>query len=72
VTQKKTDLCILGNETASRYDREFLLQFMNICLDKPDKLPPLSHVGLGFLDQGISVQVLQGGSNHRGGRKRRN
>ena len=28
------------------YDRDFLLQFMNICKEKPDNLPPLSDLGL--------------------------
>ena len=29
-----------------RYDRDFLLQFMNICKEKPDNLPPLDVIGL--------------------------
>jgi translation initiation factor 4G len=29
-----------------RYDRDFLLQFMNICKEKPDHLPPLDVIGL--------------------------
>ena len=28
------------------YDRDFLLQFMNICKEKPDNLPPLDVIGL--------------------------
>ena len=28
------------------YDRDFLLQFMNICNEKPDNLPPLGDLGL--------------------------
>jgi translation initiation factor 4G len=28
------------------YDRDFLLQFMNICREKPDNLPPLADLGL--------------------------
>ncbi|QRV97987.1 eukaryotic translation initiation factor 4G [Ceratobasidium sp. AG-Ba] len=29
-----------------RYDREFLIQFMNICKQRPDSLPPLDAIGL--------------------------
>ncbi|KAL0253970.1 hypothetical protein I308_101349 [Cryptococcus tetragattii IND107] len=29
-----------------RYDREFLMQFMNICKEKPESLPPLEEIGL--------------------------
>jgi translation initiation factor 4G len=29
-----------------RYDRDFLLQFMEICREKPDNLPPLGDLGL--------------------------
>ncbi|KAI9509556.1 eukaryotic translation initiation factor 4G1, eIF4E-binding domain-containing protein, partial [Russula earlei] len=29
-----------------RYDRDFLLQFMNICKEEPDNLPPLDVIGL--------------------------
>jgi len=30
-----------------RYDRDFLMQFMNVCREKPDSLPPLEEIGLG-------------------------
>ncbi|KAF9012539.1 hypothetical protein BDQ17DRAFT_1271720 [Cyathus striatus] len=33
-----------------RYDRDFLLQFMNICKEKPDMLPPLDVLGLEPVD----------------------
>ncbi|KZT21061.1 hypothetical protein NEOLEDRAFT_1121622 [Neolentinus lepideus HHB14362 ss-1] len=29
-----------------RYDRDFLLQFMSICKEKPDHLPPLDAIGI--------------------------
>jgi translation initiation factor 4G len=29
-----------------RYDREFLLQFMEVCKEKPESLPPLESIGL--------------------------
>ena len=29
-----------------RYDREFLMQFMSVCREKPENLPPLEEIGL--------------------------
>ncbi|ORX35774.1 hypothetical protein BD324DRAFT_581987 [Kockovaella imperatae] len=29
-----------------RYDREFLMQFMHVCREKPENLPPLDEIGL--------------------------
>lgn len=29
-----------------RYDRDFLLQFMEVCKEKPESLPPLAEIGL--------------------------
>ncbi|KIK01162.1 hypothetical protein K443DRAFT_577083 [Laccaria amethystina LaAM-08-1] len=34
-----------------RYDRDFLLQFRGVCIQKPDMLPPLESFGLKPLDQ---------------------
>jgi translation initiation factor 4G len=44
-----------------RYDRDFLMQFMAICMEKPDRLPPLEEIGLES-DTGSS------GFGKRGGR----
>ena len=43
-----------------RYDRDFLLQFMNICKEKPDNLPPLDVIGLEPSD--TSHTMSRGGS----------
>ncbi|KAH8087801.1 armadillo-type protein [Cristinia sonorae] len=43
------------------YSRDFLLQFMDVCKDKPDNLPPLEILGL----QPESYQIARGGSNRR-------
>ena len=43
-----------------RYDRDFLLQFMNICKEKPDNLPPLDVIGLEPTD--TSHTMSRGGS----------
>lgn len=47
-----------------RYDREFLLQFMSVCRDKPESLPPLDQLGMER-DHG---SMGRGGSS-RGGQR---
>ena len=44
----------VANLTIYRYDRDFLLQFMAICKDKPDSLPALDALGLEPSEQGAS------------------
>ena len=65
---QKDKFVYLGNEIAFRYDRGFLMQFRDICQNEPDKL---NNVGLGFLDQGYNVQVMEGGPNYRKVQKQR-
>ncbi|EPQ55181.1 hypothetical protein GLOTRDRAFT_61048 [Gloeophyllum trabeum ATCC 11539] len=48
-----------------RYDRDFLLQFMSICKEKPDHLPPLDAIGLEPV--GPDHYMTRGGSG-RGNR----
>ncbi|KAI8599107.1 hypothetical protein EDD21DRAFT_169515 [Dissophora ornata] len=36
-----------------RYDRDFLMQFMNVCIDKPDSLPSLDVLGGDGNDRGM-------------------
>lgn len=48
-----------------RYDREFLLQFMSICKEKPDNLPPLDAIGLEPVDQTAGYGMTRGGSGRR-------
>lgn len=60
--------CIIGDSNLKllyRYDRAFLLQFMSICKDKPDTLPPLYVIGLEPFDQNYAM--ARGGSGRRGG-----
>ncbi|KAJ3570293.1 hypothetical protein NP233_g4502 [Leucocoprinus birnbaumii] len=48
-----------------RYDCDFLLQFMAVCREKPDMLPPLDAIGLVPIDQ-ASLATQRGGSGrHR-------
>lgn len=46
-----------------RYDRDFLLQFMSFCKEKPDSLPPLDAIGLEPGEQGAGYPAgpRQGG-----------
>lgn len=47
-----------------RYDRDFLLQFMSICKEKPDSLPALDAIGIEPSEQNFSLS--RGGSGrHR-------
>ena len=46
-------MCCSGNKLfiLCRYDRDFLLQFMLVCKEIPDSLPPLDVLGLEPADQ---------------------
>jgi translation initiation factor 4G len=46
------------------YDRDFLLQFMSVCKEKPDSLPPLDAIGLEPADQSQHA-MYRGGSGRR-------
>ncbi|KAF8918221.1 hypothetical protein CPB85DRAFT_1283095 [Mucidula mucida] len=46
VKSPSVELNIGAKDNKFRYDREFLLQFMSICKEKPDMLPPLDAIGL--------------------------
>ncbi|KAH6913934.1 hypothetical protein BKA70DRAFT_1383662 [Coprinopsis sp. MPI-PUGE-AT-0042] len=48
-----------------RYDRDFLLQFKEICKDRPPNLPPLDAIGLEPIDQ-AALMMSRGGSGRRG------
>lgn len=46
-----------------RYDRDFLLQFMAICKERPDSLPPLDAIGIEPSEQ--TYAMARGGSARR-------
>ncbi|KXN87473.1 Eukaryotic translation initiation factor 4 gamma [Leucoagaricus sp. SymC.cos] len=48
-----------------RYDRDFLLQFMAICKEKPDSLPPLDAIGLEPIDQASLAMHRTSSGRHR-------
>ncbi|TFK23170.1 hypothetical protein FA15DRAFT_670779 [Coprinopsis marcescibilis] len=47
-----------------RYDRDFLLQFKEVCKEKPPNLPPLDAIGLEPIDPS-ALAMARGGSNSR-------
>ncbi|KAH9485515.1 Eukaryotic translation initiation factor 4 gamma [Psilocybe cubensis] len=51
VSSPRPDLNENAKEGKFRYDRDFLLQFMSICKEKPAMLPPLDAIGLEPADQ---------------------
>ncbi|KAF8271191.1 eukaryotic translation initiation factor 4G1, eIF4E-binding domain-containing protein [Lactarius quietus] len=46
INTPKAELNVNNQNGKFLYDRDFLLQFMNICKEKPDNLPPLDVIGL--------------------------
>ncbi|KAI1791195.1 armadillo-type protein, partial [Ganoderma leucocontextum] len=46
VKSPKLELNVNAKQGKFRYDRDFLLQFITVCKEKPDSLPPLDALGL--------------------------
>ncbi|KAH9944590.1 ARM repeat-containing protein [Amylocystis lapponica] len=63
IKSPKVELNLNAKQGKFRYDRDFLLQFMAICKEKPDSLPPLDAIGLEPSDQ--SYAMSRGGSGRR-------
>ena len=59
-------LSLVSLKSITRYDREFLLQFMKICTEKPVHLPPLEPIGLDPLSEPSSHPMSRGGSGRHG------
>ncbi|KAK0454504.1 eukaryotic translation initiation factor 4G1, eIF4E-binding domain-containing protein, partial [Armillaria borealis] len=51
IKSPRVELNINAEDGKFRYDRDFLLQFMSICKEKPDSLPALDAIGLEPSDQ---------------------
>ncbi|KAK8864522.1 hypothetical protein IAR55_001772 [Kwoniella newhampshirensis] len=50
-----------------RYDRDFLMQFMGLCREKPDSLPPLEEIGLeADATSGFGSRAARGGRSSMG------
>ncbi|KAJ7594902.1 hypothetical protein C8J56DRAFT_1123514 [Mycena floridula] len=66
VKSPMVELNVNAKDGKFRYDRDFLLQFMSICKEKPDMLPPLDAIGLEPTDQATYNPMTRGGSGrHR-------
>ncbi|KAJ6563364.1 hypothetical protein DFH09DRAFT_1477216 [Mycena vulgaris] len=52
------------NAKNGKYDRDFLLQFMSICKEKPDMLLPLDALGIGPVDQASMSRTIFRGGTH--------
>ena len=48
-----------------RYDRDFLMQFMQLCKEKPPNLPPLDILGIEPVDQSTFNMARGGSGRHR-------
>ena len=48
-----------------RYDRDFLIQFMHLCKEKPTNLPPLDILGIEPVDQSTFSMTRSGSGRHR-------
>ncbi|WVQ80834.1 hypothetical protein IAT38_002941 [Cryptococcus sp. DSM 104549] len=54
-----------------RYDREFLMQFMSVCKEKPESLPPLEEIGLeADTSSGFGSRGPRGGRSSQSGSSR--
>ncbi|KAF5357330.1 hypothetical protein D9758_005883 [Tetrapyrgos nigripes] len=67
VKSPSIELNVNAKDGKFRYDRDFLLQFMSICKEKPDMLPPLDAIGLEPADQS---SYSMGRSGSHGGIRR--
>ncbi|KII95639.1 hypothetical protein PLICRDRAFT_48580 [Plicaturopsis crispa FD-325 SS-3] len=65
VNSPKLELNVGAKDGKFRYDRDFLLQFMSICKEKPDMLPPLDAIGLEPSDQPNFPMSRGGSGRHR-------
>ncbi|KAJ6491820.1 hypothetical protein C8R47DRAFT_1044992 [Mycena vitilis] len=68
IQSPKVELNVNAKDGKFRYDRDFLLQFMSICKEKPDHLPPLDAIGIGPVDQASMTRTNSRGGTHRPGR----
>ncbi|KAJ7782682.1 ARM repeat-containing protein [Mycena metata] len=69
VKSPKFELNISAKDGKFRYDRDFLLQFMPICKEKPDLRPPLHVIDIGLFDENSMARTtkLRGGTHRPDG-----
>ncbi|KAJ7146962.1 hypothetical protein C8R44DRAFT_20626 [Mycena epipterygia] len=59
IQSPKVELNINAKDGKFRYDRDFLLQFMSICKEKPDNLPSLEVSGIAPVNQNAMTRTVQ-------------
>ncbi|KAF5393461.1 hypothetical protein D9757_000476 [Collybiopsis confluens] len=67
VKSPKIELNVNAKDGKFRYDRDFLLQFMSVCKEKPDNLPALDAIGLDAPNQPFPMTRTQSGRGSRAG-----
>ncbi|KAK0212418.1 hypothetical protein DFS33DRAFT_25830 [Desarmillaria ectypa] len=65
IKSPRVELNINAKDGKFRYDRDFLLQFMSICKEKPESLPALDAIGLEPSDQSSYPMSRGGSGRHR-------
>ncbi|KAI5982485.1 ARM repeat-containing protein [Pisolithus albus] len=65
IRSPKTELNQNAKDGKFRYDRDFLLQFMAVCKEKPPNLPPLDILGIEPVDQSVFGLSRGGSGRHR-------
>ncbi|PBK86881.1 hypothetical protein ARMGADRAFT_939606, partial [Armillaria gallica] len=67
IKRPRVELNINAKDGKFRYDRDFLLQFMSICKEKPESLPALDAIGIEPSDQNNYPMSHGGSGRHRQG-----
>ncbi|KIM52875.1 hypothetical protein SCLCIDRAFT_482059 [Scleroderma citrinum Foug A] len=65
IKSPRTELNQNAKDGKFRYDRDFLLQFMQVCKEKPPHLPALDILGLEPVDQASYTMTRGGSGRHR-------
>ncbi|KAK4698328.1 translation initiation factor 4G, partial [Phenoliferia sp. Uapishka_3] len=67
IKSPRPDLNATAEPGKYRYDREFLMQFMSVCIEKPDQLPNLEAIGM--VDAGADAGGARGNFSGPGSRR---
>ncbi|OAX34390.1 hypothetical protein K503DRAFT_868950 [Rhizopogon vinicolor AM-OR11-026] len=65
IKSPKAELNANAKDGRFRYDRDFLMQFMHICREKPPTLPPLDVLGIEPIDQSSFAMSRGSSGRHR-------
>ncbi|KAG2135518.1 ARM repeat-containing protein [Suillus cothurnatus] len=65
IKSPRAELNVNVKDGRFRYDRDFLMQFMHICKEKPPTLPALDVLGIEPIDRSSFPMALGGSGRHR-------